>query len=62
VNPLALAKSLEGVRLVGSPPVELELTPEQPAAVAAAVAALLAEREPVADSWWQAGIDEALET
>ncbi len=41
---------------------ELELTPEQPAAVAAAVAALLAEREPVADFWWQAGIDEALET
>lgn len=60
--PLDQAKSPKRVRLVGSPPVELELTPEQPAAVADAVAALLAEPEPVADSWWQAGIDEALET
>jgi hypothetical protein len=59
--PLDRARSLDGVRLLGSQPVELELTPEQPAAVVAAVAALLAEREPVADSWWQVGIDEALE-
>jgi hypothetical protein len=41
--------------------VELELVPEQPPAVAEAVAALLAVPEPVPDPWWQAGIDEALE-
>jgi hypothetical protein len=39
--------------------VDVELEPDQPDAVARAVAALLAgEREP--DPWWQAGIDAAL--
>jgi hypothetical protein len=39
---------------------ELDLTPEQPPAVVAAVAALLVEpRSP--DPWWQAGLEEALE-
>lgn len=40
---------------------ELELTPQQPAAVVEAVAALLARPESALDPWWQAGIDEALE-
>jgi len=47
---------------LGSPAVELELTPEQPPEVAEAVAALLARPEPAPDPWWQAGIDETLET
>jgi hypothetical protein len=42
--------------------VELELSPEQPSAVAAAVAALLADPPPCPDPWWQAGLDAALET
>jgi len=40
--------------------VDVELDPEQPEAVGAAVEELLqAGSEP--DPWWQAGIDEALE-
>ena len=39
---------------------ELELTPEQPRAVAEAVASVLGGPEPAPDPWWQAGIDEAL--
>ena len=46
---------------IGSPPVKLELTPEQPAAIAEALAALLARPERGPDPWWQAGIDENLE-
>jgi hypothetical protein len=39
---------------------EVELTPEQPEQVAAAIAAALAE--PAGPSpWWQAGLDESLE-
>jgi hypothetical protein len=45
---------------VGSCPVDLELTPQQPAAVVAAVVEVLAP-PPRPDPWWQAGIDEALE-
>jgi hypothetical protein len=38
---------------------DVELEPEQPPEIAAAVAGLLqTERAP--DSWWQAGIDESL--
>jgi hypothetical protein len=40
--------------------VDLELTPQQPAAVVAAVVEVLAP-PPRPDPWWQAGIDEALE-
>lgn len=41
---------------------DVELDPEQPRAVVIAVSEALAA-EPVApDPWWQAGIDEALET
>jgi hypothetical protein len=40
--------------------VELELTPQQPAAVVEAVAEVLAP-PPGPDPWWQAGIEEALE-
>ena len=40
--------------------VELELSPEQPAEVEAAIAAELVPPAPEADPWWQAGVDEAL--
>ena len=40
---------------------ELELKPEQPSAVAEAVAALLAAPAAAPDPWWQAGIDETLD-
>jgi hypothetical protein len=43
--------------------VDVELIPAQPAEVEAAIAAALAfNRSPEPDPWWQAGIDEALET
>jgi hypothetical protein len=43
--------------------VDVELTPAQAPEVAAAIAAVVAAGEPAApDPWWQAGIDEALET
>jgi hypothetical protein len=43
--------------------VDVELTPVQAPEVEAAIAAALAGGGPVApDPWWQAGIDEALET
>jgi hypothetical protein len=41
---------------------ELELNPEQPAAVTDAVADLIDPPAPAADPWWRAGIDEILET
>lgn len=41
---------------------ELELTPAQPEAVARAVASLLPPHESPVDPWWQAGLDEALDT
>jgi hypothetical protein len=41
-------------------PVALELEPEQPAPVAAAVARLLEQAPPAADPWWRAGLEEAL--
>ncbi len=59
------AESLERVSSAGSvrlAVVELELFPEQSSAVVAAVAALLADPPPCPDPWWQAGLDEALET
>jgi hypothetical protein len=43
-------------------PVTLELTPDQPPAVAAAVAELVAEEAPAPDPWWQAGLEQALAT
>ena len=39
---------------------ELDLTPEQPAPVVAAIGELLATPAPEPDPWWQAGLDEAL--
>jgi hypothetical protein len=43
--------------------VEIELTPAQEPEVEAAIAAALGPARPAApDPWWQAGIDEALET
>jgi hypothetical protein len=43
--------------------VDVELTPTQAPEVAAAIAAVMAADEPAApDPWWQAGIDDALET
>ena len=42
---------------------DLELTPLQAPEIEAAIAAALGpEGEQAADPWWQAGIDEALET
>jgi hypothetical protein len=43
--------------------VDVELTPEQPGPVVAAIESLMGpppSTEP--DPWWQAGLDEALET
>jgi hypothetical protein len=40
---------------------DLELHPEQPEAVADAVAALIQPWESSVDPWWQAGLDEILE-
>jgi len=43
--------------------VDVELTPAQAPEVEAVIAAALATAEPAApDPWWQAGLDEALET
>jgi hypothetical protein len=43
--------------------VDVELTPAQAPEVAAAIVAAIGNGGPVApDPWWQAGIDEALET
>jgi hypothetical protein len=42
--------------------VEIELTPEQPAEVAAAIDELVAAPAVTPDPWWQAGLEEALET
>ncbi|HEY8647039.1 MAG TPA: hypothetical protein VIL77_14310 [Gaiellaceae bacterium] len=42
---------------------DVELIPAQAPEVEAAIAAVVAGDEPAAaDPWWQAGIDEALET
>jgi hypothetical protein len=42
---------------------DVELTPAQAPEVEAAIAAAIASEKPAApDPWWQAGIDEALET
>jgi hypothetical protein len=43
--------------------VDVELIPAQPAEVEAAIAAAVApDQSSAPDPWWQAGIDEALET
>jgi len=39
---------------------ELDLTPEQPPEIAAAIAAAIGNGAVGPDPWWQAGIDEAL--
>jgi hypothetical protein len=39
---------------------DVELTPDQPAAVVQAVELLLDAGPPEPDPWWQAGIEEAL--
>ncbi|MFL5961340.1 MAG: hypothetical protein ACJ757_00405 [Gaiellaceae bacterium] len=42
---------------------DVELTPAQAPEVEAAIAAVLASQQPAPpDPWWQAGIDETLET
>jgi len=41
---------------------DVEISPEQPDEVAAAVAAALAGPVPAPDPWWQAGLEESLET
>jgi hypothetical protein len=41
--------------------IDVDLTPEQPDQVVAAIAALLAPPAPAADPWWRAGLDESLE-
>jgi hypothetical protein len=43
--------------------VDVELSPAQAPEVAAAIAAVVAADEPAApDPWWQAGIEDTLET
>jgi hypothetical protein len=43
--------------------IHVELSPAQAPEVAAAIAAVVAADQPAApDPWWQAGIDDALET
>lgn len=41
---------------------DLEIAPEQPETVVAAVAAVLSADAQAPDPWWQAGLEEALET
>jgi hypothetical protein len=41
---------------------DVETTPEQAEPVLAALAEALGGREPGPDPWWQAGLEEALET
>ena len=41
---------------------QIELSPAQPDAVLDAVAELLDDPGPAADPWWQAGLDDALDT
>ena len=41
--------------------IDVELTPEQPEQVVAAIAAVLADHAPGPGPWWQAGLDESLE-
>lgn len=41
---------------------DVEVLPEQPDEVAAAIAAALAGPAPAPDPWWQAGLAESLET
>lgn len=41
---------------------DLALTPEQPDAVATAIEALVEQPLPAPDPWWQAGLEDALET
>jgi hypothetical protein len=60
-----MTESLEWVRLfrtVGSAAMDVEISPEQPDEVAAAIAAALSGPVPAPDPWWQAGLEESLET
>ena len=41
---------------------DLEIAPEQPESVVAAVEAVLSASTQEPDPWWQAGLEEALET
>lgn len=41
---------------------KLELIPQQPPEVEIAVAEALAEPPPTSDPWWQAGLEEAIDT
>ncbi len=41
---------------------DLEIAPEQPEIVVAAIAAALQQGAEGPDPWWQAGLEEALET
>jgi hypothetical protein len=41
--------------------IDVELTPDQPEQVAAAIVAALAGPAPAPSPWWQAGLDESLE-
>jgi hypothetical protein len=41
--------------------IDVQLTPEQPDEVAAAIAAALSEPAQAPGPWWQAGLEESLE-
>jgi hypothetical protein len=43
-----------------APGLDLELSPEQPDAVADAIETLVVATRPEPDPWWRAGLDEAL--
>jgi len=43
-------------------PMDIELEPEQPEEVVRAVANLVADDGAPTDPWWQAGLDDALDT
>ena len=48
--------------MIAEDTLQLELDPPQPAAVVAALADALAADTAAADPWWQAGLEESLES
>jgi len=57
-----ITRTSEDINGQYSRPVEVEIAPEQPERVVAAVAELVQASGERTDPWWQAGLEEALET